>query len=277
MLHAPWFESGIIRWCATARGKSSSHIPDFGLIAPLPPTEPEAFAAIAAPELSEAADAFAISAVAPRICVRALRTPQSLTRFPRKKVKRGFPTPPSLLSIDTALVLSHFSGSFRVRDATKREKSMRKAYVFLLAAALLVFGQPARATVFGSVRGIVHDPQHRPFADAASAAKIGHFGLVSDNADQPQWRIFIPRRALRRLLRHVSRLRDSESPQTNHCHASDSSRSFISSLAISLREPDSVVTAQAPVGNVDSATPTTLLNREDIELTPGADRTNSLL
>lgn len=30
-------------------GKSSSHIPDFGLIAPLPPTEPEAFAAIAAP------------------------------------------------------------------------------------------------------------------------------------------------------------------------------------------------------------------------------------
>lgn len=30
-------------------GKSSSHVPDFGLIAPLPPTEPEAFAAIAAP------------------------------------------------------------------------------------------------------------------------------------------------------------------------------------------------------------------------------------
>ncbi len=30
-------------------GKSSSHIPDFGLIAPLPPTEPEAFVAIAAP------------------------------------------------------------------------------------------------------------------------------------------------------------------------------------------------------------------------------------
>jgi len=30
-------------------GKSSSHVPDFGLIAPLPPTEPEAFADIAAP------------------------------------------------------------------------------------------------------------------------------------------------------------------------------------------------------------------------------------
>jgi hypothetical protein len=30
-------------------GKSSSHVPDFGLIAPLPPTEPEAFATIAAP------------------------------------------------------------------------------------------------------------------------------------------------------------------------------------------------------------------------------------
>jgi hypothetical protein len=30
-------------------GKSSQHLPDFGLIAPLPPTEPEAFAVVAAP------------------------------------------------------------------------------------------------------------------------------------------------------------------------------------------------------------------------------------
>ena len=29
--------------------KSSKHIPDFGLIAPFPPTEPEAFAVLAAP------------------------------------------------------------------------------------------------------------------------------------------------------------------------------------------------------------------------------------
>lgn len=30
-------------------GKSSKHVPDFGLIAPIPPTEPEAFAVLAAP------------------------------------------------------------------------------------------------------------------------------------------------------------------------------------------------------------------------------------
>ena len=30
--------------------KSSKHIPDFGLIAPLPPTEPEAFVVLAAPD-----------------------------------------------------------------------------------------------------------------------------------------------------------------------------------------------------------------------------------
>jgi hypothetical protein len=37
-----------------------------------------------------------------------------------------------------------------------------------------------------------------------------------------------------------------------------------------------VVTAQAGVANMDSVTPTTLIDREDIAQTPGADRTNSM-
>ena len=43
---------------------------------------------------------------------------------------------------------------------------MRKFAWLLLAAALLVYTQSARATILGSIRGIVHDPQHRPIADA---------------------------------------------------------------------------------------------------------------
>src|SRR5580700_10067501 len=46
------------------------------------------------------------------------------------------------------------------------EASMRKYVVFLLAVGYLACVPLARATIFGSIRGIVHDPQHRPIAGA---------------------------------------------------------------------------------------------------------------
>jgi len=43
--------------------------------------------------------------------------------------------------------------------------------VLKLLAALLFLSVPALATIFGTVRGIVHDPQHRPVADATVTLK----------------------------------------------------------------------------------------------------------
>ena len=43
--------------------------------------------------------------------------------------------------------------------------------VLKLLAALLVLSVPALATIFGTVRGIAHDPQHRPVAGAHVALK----------------------------------------------------------------------------------------------------------
>ena len=40
-----------------------------------------------------------------------------------------------------------------------------------LLATLLFLGVPLLATVFGTVRGIVHDPQHRPIVDATVTLK----------------------------------------------------------------------------------------------------------
>src|SRR5271154_5486955 len=59
---------------------------------------------------------------------------------------------------------------------------MRKFVYLMLAVALLVYAQPARATVFGSVRGIVHDPQHRPVAGASVQLK----SATSDWSQQTQ-------------------------------------------------------------------------------------------
>jgi len=43
--------------------------------------------------------------------------------------------------------------------------------VLKLLAALLFLVMPALATIFGTVRGIVHDPQHRPIVDATVTLK----------------------------------------------------------------------------------------------------------
>jgi hypothetical protein len=42
---------------------------------------------------------------------------------------------------------------------------MTRKKILLLAAVFLLAGT-ASATIFGSVRGIVHDPQHRPLPGA---------------------------------------------------------------------------------------------------------------
>ena len=53
---------------------------------------------------------------------------------------------------------------------------MRK--ISTICFALLLFGAAyAHATVFGSLRGIVHDPQHRPVAGAEITLEAAHSDL----------------------------------------------------------------------------------------------------
>ncbi len=152
---------------------------------------------------------------------------------------------------------------------------MWKAYVFLLAAALLVLGKPARATIFGSVRGIVHDPQHRPIPGAQVQLK----SATSDWSQQAQTNqdgefafAAVP------LGDYVVTVTAAgfESARQGVTVASDSSPVLHLPLAIAAVSQTATVSAQASVASVDSATPTTLVDRNDIALTPGADRTNSL-
>src|SRR5271169_5361687 len=51
-----------------------------------------------------------------------------------------------------------------------REKTQRYVVV-CLAMTVIFFGSQLSATIFGSVRGVVHDPQHRPIAGATVILK----------------------------------------------------------------------------------------------------------
>ena len=152
---------------------------------------------------------------------------------------------------------------------------MRKAHVFLLAAALLVFRGPARATVFGGVRGVVHDPQHRPIPGAQVQLKSATSDWSQQTQTNQDGEFAFAAVPLGDYIVNVTAT-GFESERQSVAVASDSSPVLHFPLAIAAVSQTAMVSAQASVANVDSATPTTLVDRKDIALTPGADRTNSL-
>lgn len=152
---------------------------------------------------------------------------------------------------------------------------MRKLWFCLLAAALIVSAPLARATIFGSIRGIVHDAQHRPIDGASVMLKSttsAWSATTQTNSDGEfkfsavplgDYRVTVAQSGFDTVEQAVTVIPDS----TPVLHFP---------MKLATVQATATVTAQAEVANVDSVTPTTLLDRADIENTPGADRTNSL-
>jgi len=151
-----------------------------------------------------------------------------------------------------------------------------RTFVFSsLAVVLLVSAPLARATIFGSIRGIVHDPQHRPLAGATvSLQSATSSWLQTTQTTQDGEFIFNPV-PLGDYTLTVSQPGFEVSQQTITI-ASDASPILHLPLRIATVNQTEVVSTQAEVASVDSVTPTTLIDRHDIARTPGANRTNSL-
>ena len=143
-------------------------------------------------------------------------------------------------------------------------------------AGLLVFGSLLQATIFGRIQGIVHDPQHRPIAGASvklqavtsdwsqSAQSDGNGEFSFTNVPVGDYKITVTQA-------------NFETSEQTVTVASGSSPILHFQLAIAPLNQTTVVSSLAEtVVNMDSVTPTTLVDREDIAQTPGADRTNSM-
>jgi len=153
---------------------------------------------------------------------------------------------------------------------------MRK-YAALLLVFWVSFSSIALATIFGTIRGIVHDPQHRPVADATvklKSATSDWTQTAQTNQDGEFTFITVP------LGDYIVTMSKSgfASAQETVTVVSDSSPILHFQLKIAALNQTATVSAEADeeVANVDSVTPTTLVGRLDIAQTPGADRTNSL-
>ncbi len=141
---------------------------------------------------------------------------------------------------------------------------------FILSLAAMTF-----ASIFGSVRGIVHDPQHRPIQGA-------HIMLRAKNADWAQSSTTNDRGEFEfssvPIGNYTVAVASPGFRQTQQNVAVQSDTAPVLHFRLALEGiKESVVVSESPVtASTESVTPTTTLNRIDIQQTPGADRTNAM-
>lgn len=148
-----------------------------------------------------------------------------------------------------------------------------KALAVLFCVVLLVTG--AHATVFGTVRGIVHDPQHRPVPDSEVTlkAKASEYTQTARTDANGEFHFdAVP------LGEYVVTVSNPAFVPEEQAVTVLSGTAPILHIALNLAsQAESVtVTAEAAPGQTESVTPTTLVDRAQIQETPGASRTNSL-
>jgi hypothetical protein len=139
--------------------------------------------------------------------------------------------------------------------------------VFLLAAT------GAFATVLGSVRGIVHDPQHRPVSgiQVVLKAKASDFSLNARTDDAGQFQFdAVP------LGEYTVAISDANFVSNQQSVAVLSGTAPILHFELRLPTQNETVIVSADAAQTETITPTSLVDRLQIEETPGAARTNSL-
>lgn len=145
----------------------------------------------------------------------------------------------------------------------------------LAFAAFLLMTPVAFANIYGAIRGVVHDPQHRPIQDA----------MVMLKAKSSDWAKSVTTGATGEFQFNAVPLGDYSVSVASQGFAQISEDVTVVSgsvpvvhflLQVATTNANITVSAAPEVAPTDSATPTTLVSRLDIERTPGADRTNSL-
>jgi hypothetical protein len=146
----------------------------------------------------------------------------------------------------------------------------------MLAALFLFMVVTAGATIFGSARGIVHDPQHRPLQGAMVMlrAKSSDWAKTTNTDANGEFEFrTVPVGEYSVSLASPGFTQASQNVIVN----SDTEPVLHFQLKLAaVTQTVNVSATPESVAPADSSTPTTLVNRTDVERTPGAARTNSL-
>ncbi len=151
---------------------------------------------------------------------------------------------------------------------------MRRFIACLIFLGLL-YTPVAHATIFGQVHGVVHDPQHRPIAGVHIELRAANSAFTKTALTGHDGSFSIPAVPLGDYVVTVSQAGFASVRQTLAL-ASDTSPILHFELQLGAVQQAVTVTTDTNTANVNSVTPTALISRQDIALTPGADRTNSM-
>jgi hypothetical protein len=146
----------------------------------------------------------------------------------------------------------------------------------LLPVLVLIAAHSSRAADLGAVRGIVHDSEHRPIGGAEVALRSASSDWQQTTETSADGVFVLPNVPFGdyRLEIHQSGFASSAQPITVgsgilsnlHVQLSATTGSELAAVTVT-------ATSETPE---HSATPMTLVDRNDVQMTPGADRSNSL-
>ena len=151
---------------------------------------------------------------------------------------------------------------------------MRSIRIILLAP-LLMLTLAAFGSVFGSVRGIVHDAQHRPVENAIVTLRSATSDWATTTNTDSSGQFMFNAVALGEYTLTV--VAPSFNQATANLRVNSGSQPVLHfSLSVATNKETVQVSGAPEAIPTDSATTTTLVGRLDIEHTPGAARSNSL-
>ena len=141
----------------------------------------------------------------------------------------------------------------------------------LLATSLLLAASiPVSATVFATVHGVVHDPQHRPVANAAVTLKAADSAFMLTANTDSEGGFDLQQAPIGVYTLSIAAKGFATSKQALTIA---SGTNPVIHILLAVAAATQTVVVESSLSSSDSATPTTLITREDIDQTPGANRT----
>jgi outer membrane receptor protein involved in Fe transport len=150
---------------------------------------------------------------------------------------------------------------------------LQRIWLFLIVALLTAI--EVFATVFGTVRGIVHDQQHRPISTVQVVLKAANSEytqttqtntdgeFIFDSVPVGQYKVTVSKSGFASQEMRITVL--SGTAPILHLE-----------LIVAAQVQSVTVTSETLPAQTESITPTTLTTREEIAITPGASKSNSL-
>jgi outer membrane cobalamin receptor len=152
---------------------------------------------------------------------------------------------------------------------------MRVMRCVMLGIVVCLCAGMAWATIFGTVQGVVHDPQHRPVPGATVVLTSANSAWTRTTTTDANGEFRIEAVPLGDYVITASQ-KGFDTLQQKITVLSGTAPVLHLPLNISVLNQKIVVSSSVAPANTETVTPTTMVSRSQIAQTPGADRTNGL-